>query len=212
MAYWSILSLPVIYFLITYFSQLIFNNILTSYLALDPIPASIVLTIFLSLSKPIGGFIFGIVFWRISKTVSYEKNIKSYMIISGLGILLIFTANQATSLAIGPPYPPFGLATITILIVASYLMLLGIYNSATLVSTNNNLRKSIHELALESKFLNVIGKAEKDKEIQNVVRKVINKIDISDANNQPKLELDEKELKKYVDEIIKMKIQSTKSY
>ena len=210
--YWSILSVPLIYFSINYFSQVIFHNILISYLALDPVTASLILTIFLSLSKPIGGLTFGIVFWRISKTVSYEKNIKSYMIISGLGILLIFATNQAILLTIGPPYPPFGVATITILIVASYLMLVGIYNSAALSSTNINIRKSVQKVALDSKLLNVIGRAEMDKEIQNVVSKAINKIEKSDDNTQPKLDLDEKELKKYVEEMIKLKKESAKSH
>ena len=60
------------------------------------------------------------------------------MIISGWGIFLIFAANQA-AIQIVSPYPPFGLATITVLNIAGYLMLLGIYNSASLVSTNNRL-------------------------------------------------------------------------
>jgi hypothetical protein len=38
---------------------------------------------------------FAIAFWKISNIVSYEKNIKTYMIISGWGILLIFAADQA---------------------------------------------------------------------------------------------------------------------
>ncbi|HEY9386505.1 MAG TPA: hypothetical protein VIP70_05665 [Nitrososphaeraceae archaeon] len=41
------------------------------------------------------------------------------------------------------PHPPYRLATITVLNPASYLRLLGIYNSARLVSANTNLRKSI---------------------------------------------------------------------
>jgi hypothetical protein len=44
------------------------------------------------------------------------------------------------------PYPPFGLAMITVLNIAGYLMLLGIYNSASLVSTNNDLRKFILDI------------------------------------------------------------------
>jgi hypothetical protein len=67
------------------------------------------------------------------------------------------------------PYPPFGLATISVLNLASFLMLLGIYNSATLVSANTNLRKSIHKHALESKLLNLIGHAEFEKEVQKTV-------------------------------------------
>ncbi len=89
----------------------------------------------------------------------------SRMTRSWLGILLIFSSNQAAT-QIVLPYPPFGLATTTILTTAAYLMLLGIYNSATLVSANNELRRSIQKHALESKLLGAIGQAEMEKEIQ----------------------------------------------
>jgi hypothetical protein len=51
------------------------------------------------------------------------------MTISGWGILLIFGADQAVAQTLAS-YPPFGLATMTVLNIAAYLML-GIYNSAT---------------------------------------------------------------------------------
>ena len=138
---------------------------------IDPITVSIVLGTFLSLSKPIGGLIFGVAFWKISRIVSYEKNIRTYMIISGWGIFLIFSANQAAAQIVAP-YPPFGLATITVLNIAAFLMLLGIYNSAILVSANNNLRKSIHKHALESRLLDAIGKSERENEIQKIITKI----------------------------------------
>jgi len=87
--------MPLVYFLITYFYQFIFSNILISYLEIDPVTVSIALGAFLSLSKPIGGLFFAVVFWKISKTISFEKKIKAYMVISGWGIFLIFSANQA---------------------------------------------------------------------------------------------------------------------
>ena len=65
------------------------------------------------------------------------------------------------------PYPPFGVATISVLNLASFLMLLGIYNSATLVSANTDLRKSIHKHALESKLLNLIGHAEFERDTKD---------------------------------------------
>ena len=112
--YWIIFCLPHVYFLITFFYQFIFSNILISYLEIDPITVSIVLGAFLSLSKPIGGVFFAVAFWKISTTVSYEKNIKTYMIIAGCGIFLIFSANQAEAQITGP-YPPFGVTTLTAL-------------------------------------------------------------------------------------------------
>ena len=172
-AYWILLSIPLVYFLINYIYQIIFTNILISYLTIDPITVSIILTTFLSLSKPIGGLTFAAVFWNIAKTVGYEKNIKSSMVISGWGILLIFGANQGLVQALAP-YPPFGLVTNTVLIIGGFLMLLGIYNSALLVSVNDNLRKSIHKHFSEPKLLGLIGQAEIKKKLKELSKKLLN--------------------------------------
>src|SRR5215831_16875933 len=200
--YWTILCLPHVYFLITYFYQFIFSNILISYLEIDPITVSIFLTAFLSLSKPIGGVFFGFAFWKIARTVGYEKNIKTYMIISGWGIFLIFSANQAEAQIIGP-YPPFGIATITILNIAAFLMLVGIYNSAVLVSASNDLRKSIYKHALESKLLGIIGSAEIENELQKTVTKITDEKKHLMADTQQPVELDGMELKKYIEFVVR---------
>lgn len=200
--YWSILSIPLIYYFITYFYQYILGKALIYYVEVDPVTASIILSAFLSLSKPIGGVIFGFVFWNIAKLVSYEKNIKMYMIISGWGIFLIFATNQA-ALQILAPYPPFGVATITILNLASFLMLLGIYNSATLVSANLRLRQSIYKHALESKLLNIIGHAEFEKEIQKTVNKISQDTAGMKIDHETRFELDKNQVERYLDMVIK---------
>lgn len=51
--------------------------------------------------------------------------------------------------------------------------MIGIYKFATLVSTNTDLRISIHEIAKESKLLDLIGKAEMENEINKTVNKII---------------------------------------
>ena len=53
-------------------------------------------------------------------------------------------------------------------------MLIGIYNSAVLVSANNDLRKSIYKYALGSKLLGQIGRAEVEIEMQKTVTKITN--------------------------------------
>jgi hypothetical protein len=199
--YWVVLSLPLVYFILSYFNQLIFGGILVSYLEFDPVSVSIIVGAFIALSKPIGGLLFGVVFWNISRSIGYEKNIKTYMIISGWGILLIFSSNQAATQIVSP-YPPFGLATITILLSASFLMLLGIYNSATLVSANNELRRSIHKHAMESKLLGAIGHAEMEKEIQKTVEQVNKDKHDLEKDLQEPVELDEMELEKYMKFVI----------
>ena len=123
------------------------------------------------------------------------------MIIAGWGIFLIFSANQAATLITGP-YPPFGVTTITVLNIAAYLTLLGIYNSATLASRNENLRKFIHKQAVELKLLGFIGRAEMEKEIQKTIRKIEHDDSLVKDKDHP-VELDVKELKKYIDLVTK---------
>ena len=102
------------------------------------------------------------------------------------------------------PYPPFGLVTLTVLITAGYLMLLGIYNSASLVSTNNDLRKFIRRhTMLKSNLLDLIGHAEMEKEIQETVTEIIESQEIQTIHTEREVELDEKELRRYIDIVIK---------
>lgn len=130
------------------------------------------------------------------------KRTSRCMIISGWGIFLIFATNQA-ALQILAPYPPFGVATITILNLASFLMLLGIYNSATLVSANLRLRQSIYKHALESKLLNIIGHAEFEKEIQKTVNKISQDTAGMKIDHETRFELDKNQVERYLDMVIK---------
>jgi hypothetical protein len=200
--YWIILLLPLVYFLMTYFYQFFLSNLLVSYFQNDPVTVSIIVSAFLSLSKPIGGLIFAIAFWSISRRVSYERKMKISMVIAGWGLFFIFSANQAITQLI-KPYPPWGITTVTILNVAAYLVVLGIYNSATLVSVNNNLRSYIHRSAL--KLLNPIGRAEMEREIQKTVVKISEGKEIAKISSDESFDFDENELKKYMSEVIKFK-------
>jgi hypothetical protein len=65
-------------------------------------------------------------------------------------------------------------------------MLIGIYNSATLVTANNELRRSIYKHASEIKLLGMIGQAEMEKEIQKTVKQVtIDKYDLDKHLEEP---------------------------
>jgi len=195
-AYCILLAIPLVYFLINSFYQFTISTLLSSYMTTDPVTISIILTTFLSLSKPIGGLTFAIAFWKISSIVGYEKNIRTYMLISGWGVLLIFGANQALAQTLAP-YPPFGLVTTSVLIIGAFLMLLGIYNSAVLVSVNDELRKSIRKYALESKLLGIIGEAELGREMDKTVKKIVTQT-VSIEEEVP-VKLDVNEVKKYIE-------------
>jgi hypothetical protein len=199
-SYWIMPVILLSYFLTSYLFQEIYRSTLVPLLQFNPILPSIVLIMIFTLSKPIGGIMFGVAFWNISKKVSFEKALRGFMIISGYGFLLLFGSNQANSLVL-TPYPPFGVATVTILIVSSYLLMVGIYTSAALVSINNNVRNSIHQMAKESKLLDFIGKAEMEKEVTKIVNKLSKETEIEEDIAKTTFNLDERELKEYIIEV-----------
>jgi hypothetical protein len=67
-------------------------------------------------------------------------------------------------------YPPFGLATVSLMGLAAYLVLVGIYSSAISMSEDSKLRQSIRQFALrEAKLLDSIGTAQMEQEIRKKV-------------------------------------------
>ena len=69
--YWMILVLPLVYFLTTYLYEYypFFLINLLSLVSKDTIQLSLILTAYLSFSKPIGGLIFAIAFWKMSREI-----------------------------------------------------------------------------------------------------------------------------------------------
>ena len=65
------------------------------------------------------------------------------------------------------------------------------------------MRKSIYQHALRSELLHSIGRAEMEKEIQKTVSEIIRSQDILERERVTRAELDEKELRKYLDQVIK---------
>ena len=195
-----ILAFAIFYFFISYFLESFFSFFIFPFILYEPVLVSIILVMLMIFNKPLGGIIFGLAFFKISKQMSYQTNLKTYMILLGCGIILLFSANQTTSLVL-TPYPPFGMATLIVLILGSYLILVGIYSSATLISKNNDLRRIIHKISRESKLLDIIGQAEMEKEITKVASSIKNELK-EDQDEDSKFDLNDQELKSYIESTI----------
>ena len=154
------------------------------------------------MSKPAGGVLFGIAFWTVSRRLT-SKQVKTYMIISAYGMTLVFAANQPTGLIL-IPYPPFGLTSICFMVLATYLVFLGIYSSAISVAEDSRLRQSIRKIALkESQFLDVIGTAEMEQEIE---RRVVLMTAATKENIEKETgvssSFDDEDIRKYLHEVL----------
>jgi hypothetical protein len=199
--YWIIVSIPLGYFLSEF--QPLFLYSFSDFRMSDPVLFGIIYNLIFAISKPLCGLLFGIAFWSVARSLTNET-VKGYMMISAFGMMLLFTSNQPVGLTL-LPFPPFGLATICFMGLASYLVFVGIYSSAISVSQDSSLRRSIRKYAFtESKLLDSIGSAEMEQQIQRRV------IDMTKQNqylleNETGIEpsLNEDEVKEYLHEVLK---------
>ena len=206
--YWVLVSIPLVYFLSQF--QPLFLFTFAEYRMSDPVLFGIVYTLLFSLSKPLGGVLFGVAFWMVSRSLK-ESKVKNYLIISAYGMTLLFASNQPTSLILAP-YPPFGLVTVCFIGLASYLLYLGIYSSAVSVSEDARLRQTIRKAALKEsqQFLDAIGSAEMEQEVERkVIRFSKRTKDLMEQETGISTSLDDDDMKRYLEEVL-MEMQDMK--
>ena len=198
--YWIIVSAPLFYFLSQF--QVLFINLFDSFRLSDPIMFGIIFTLIFSLSKPIGGILFGFSFWIVSRKVG-KHAIKDYLIVSAYGVILLFTTNQATNLIV-VPYPPFGLVTASLLGLSSYMLLIGIYSSAMSISRDTELRKFIHIVATkEISLLDRIGSAQMEQELVTKVIPIVHrKAHTMERMTGVETSLSDDDMIKYLDDVL----------
>ena len=84
--YWILVTIPLVYFLSQF--QPLFLDLLSDYRSSNTIVFNILYTLIFSLSKPIGGILFGLSFWIIARGVRYS-GVSDYLIIDGYRVLLL---------------------------------------------------------------------------------------------------------------------------
>lgn len=171
--FYTIIFIPLIYYL--GFLQLIVSDILVPFKMLNTFQLYTFNVINSNLTKPVGGTLFGIAFLLVGRGVT-DKNIRDYMRLSAIGLILISVSNQDAGLYL-LSYPPFGLPTITFAGISSYLLFIGIYYTSISVSVNTELRKSINEsLKKEFKFVYDIGRYQLEHDIENRIKVITNTV------------------------------------
>jgi hypothetical protein len=198
--YWIIISIPLLYFLSQF--QPIILNFLLNYASDNPMVFSLVYIVMVDVSRPIGGVLFGLTFIQISRKLQNQE-VKGYLVISGIGFLLLLVSYQSQAL-ITAPFPPLGLLSCSYFGLSSYLIFIGIYFSAVSTSQDSKLRASIRRsVETEIRFIGTIGGAEMDNRIlekvlmtsKNISEKIPEETGISGS-------LTDKEIKEYIKEVI----------
>jgi hypothetical protein len=196
--YWVIVSVPLIFYISQFSVQ--FNSQIIFQLTSNITSLSIILTIVFIFSKLIGGLLFGIPFWIISKTI-HNSAIKTSMTIAGFGFVFLFLTNQAQGIVV-TPYPPFGITTTLFFGLSSFLVMIGLYCSAIYISENRDIRKLIRNDILKYDLLRQIS----NRFIEDKTINYINQIRKSSKNelfvDYNRLFLNDKDIKQYVKDVI----------
>jgi hypothetical protein len=198
--FWLAVSLPILYFLSQ--SEFIFGPFILSHRFLDPITFFRIYTISFASTKLVGGILFAIPYYLVSRKINDPK-VKNYLKLTSIGFILLFLSMQVFSLPL-LPYPPFGIIAICFLGLSSYLILVGIYGSAISVSEDSMLRKSIRKLVVkETELVDTFATAQMEQEIQTKVvetTKRLSRYMIQETGIESSLK--EEDIKKYCKEVL----------
>ena len=141
-------------------------------------------------------------FWLISRKIQNGRSVRDYLVMSAYGFLLLLISIQILGI-ITVPYPPFGILTISIAGMSSYLVFVGIYGSAIIMTENSKLRAEIRKTVTELGFLDSIGSAELENKIEREVISISKNFrDKLLKETGINLDMDEGEVKDYVHEVL----------
>jgi hypothetical protein len=199
--YWFIMSIPLVYFL-SQFLSLFAEQMLPLG---DPVGSIILLTLLFSLSRPIGGAVFGVAFLDTSRRIKDEA-VRGYMLTSAFGFTLFFISSQIVGTALPiSPFPPFGFPAVLFTGLSSYLVLVGIYSTAISVSHDRKLRQSMKSAATnEVKLVESIASAQMEHEIiEKVMTTTKENQDMMAEETGIRPSLREDDLKQYLEDVLK---------
>lgn len=166
--FWFVVSLPLLYYL---FSLDIVTNTFNSLIFQYSYLSTIFIYIF-GATKHIGGFFFALPFIYMAKNIE-NLHIKYYLILSAVGIMTLFSSIQISILQI-LPYPPFGLTTITVMPVASFLLIIGLFYCAQSLSYDRQLLSELGRYIKNKPnlFLQNIGSIEWSNNMEGIVKQI----------------------------------------
>ncbi len=165
-------------------------------------PNSIIIPMLITtFSQVIAIGLFATAFVSMARAIPHHQ-ISDYMYITCYGLLLFSIGIIAT--VAGAGYPPFGLPTVSLVGIFSFLLFTGLNHSAISTAEDSNLRRSIQVYAQrELKLLDNIGTAEMEERLEKRVLEVT-KLGAEDLVKQTGIEptLTMQEARQYLAEIL----------
>jgi hypothetical protein len=198
--FWVLTTLPIVSFmsiLISFYQELAPSSPVT-----EAISSNFMIPILiLNYSALAVGIVFGLSFILTGRFLKHGVHSRDYMIIAGFGFIIFIWSNGAT--IIQTAYPPYGISTVSAMPLSLFMILNGLSYSAVSVAQDATLRRSIRKNVKDMKFLDSIGTAQMEQEME---RKVL---DIAKKNLETMMEesrvqptIGEDDMKDYLHEVL----------
>jgi hypothetical protein len=198
--YWVLLVFSLFYFIIQ------FTPIENEFLYLsqsDPLIFTLFSALIFMYSKPLGGLLFGLAFWLIVWNLRRNKINVDHLTIAAYGIVLLFICTQTIEI-ITEPFPPFGIASVTLVSLSSYMIFVGIYSSTISVSRDKEILAKVRKIIEERyNLLGIVAFSENKLETGKLAMKLYQKVDNSGYEETGiKSSLTPEEVKNYCEQVV----------
>jgi hypothetical protein len=198
--YFSLMSIPLVYYIFPlqgYFGDVFFNLLQSS-----PVSYSIIYILIFSATKQVGAVLFSLAFWTAS-TLVYDNIIRKSLLLSAIGMAILFGTFEISPLQYHV-YPPYGFITQAFIPLGTYLLFVGIFSSAKVISRDSVVRKEFYKSASSQlSLLKSIGVSQMEKELEKEVKAVEKKLSnlgTETTVNIPQLE--EQEVKEILHDVL----------
>lgn len=198
--YFLFMSIPLLYYIFPL--QGYFGEIFFSLLHSSPVSYSIIYVLIFSATKQVGAVLFSLAFWTAS-TLIYDSRIRKSLLISSIGMAILFGTFEIAPLQYHV-YPPYGLITQAFIPLGAYLLLIGIFSSAKVISRDSELRKEFYKSAASQlSLLKTIGVSQMEKELEKQVKSMEEKASrISSEGMDGVPELEEENVKEILHDVL----------
>jgi hypothetical protein len=144
------------------------------------------------------GVVMGLSFIFIGRFLKHGTASRDYMIITGFGFMIFIVAYPGSLTEAA--YPPYGIAAGSALPLSLFMILNGLSYSAISVAQDETLRRSIRKSVKDMKFLESIGTAQMEQDLQKRVITIAKKnSDVMTQKTGVQPSLSEDEMKEYLD-------------
>jgi hypothetical protein len=138
----------------------------------------------------------------LSKSLGNEQ-LRYYLIISGTGIMIIFSSGISTNSTLAP-FPAWSITSLSFILPASFVLLIGLDSSTYYIATDILLRKFLHKHQDKFELFRALGfKKTSDiteQKIHEVLKKELENIEI-ETMFKPLSESED--IKQYINQVIK---------